>query len=632
MVLTIDNKGYVNLEQIVIEKHQVYSRRDVPIKPSKWNGNTITGRELAQDLQENQGYVTIRQHAKNIGDCPTGTLHWRVRENPALAIKVVAGENSVYLLTPKAQKKLNDLTSLTDYFDYEAMIASIDKDTAYNIRSLAAACDVNGATILRFMREGMPAKITGRLRTGKVNRKYREIKGEDAIKFFEWRRNVYSLNMLSLKTGYDTEVLGELADEGFLKIIKLGKKKTRYVHVEDVELLKARIAEYRLPQPAKRGKFAGNKLFDYLIELRKTKSASDFTPQKLETEYRGISAAIYRRFKTFPSALEAVAEYLTQQGDKTLARRFHVNVVYAERTGMDLGEIEKLLIAAEKKGLSPDEVLKDFNKPALTEEEKQEIVSLSRIVLNSVLAKEYSRSVDYIITLSIKKTEEKVTRVAFSDRRIELSLPLYNCSENERVRRIILENVFNPLAKDIAQHVSDAPDEFFTPYFGLYTKLFGLSQDNSKKITEAITQKITRYVTQLLVQYAENDSELPNTVRSKEETITQWIFRKAREHFAAQFPKRAAKEFDKMLNVLSEQDYLIISMKYQLAADLSENSYQGPSHREIAKLAGVHYTSISDREREIVGRLMHAENIEKVIGFMDVFKNYLRRCNAKPAA
>ena len=512
------------------------------------------------------------------------------------------------------------------------MIKSIDRNATYTMRSLAAACEIDDATILRFINEGMPAKVTRHLKTGKVNRKYREIKGEDAIKFLEWRRDVYSLDMLSLKTGYDTDVLKELVDDGFLKTIRVGKKAVRYVHVEDIEKLKEEIARQRLPQPAKRNKFKGNMLFDYLAEARERVSADNFRPDRLEPYYKGISNTIYRRYSTFASCLDAAAAYFCTKRQFALARRLSIYFVYAERSGIKAEEIEILLAKGRKKGLALEDVLKDYYKPDLPEQAKEEIIQLTRIIPNAVLAREYGKSQGRITGLAVNVQKEPVTRVAFSDRRIELAIPIYNSSKNERVRRIIRENVFEPLAKDIAQHVADAPNEFFTPYYGLYAKLFGVSKEDSKKITEAITQKVSKYVVQLLAQYSESSSELPVTVRNKEETITQWVFRKSREHFAAQFPKNATKELDKMLNILSPREHIIITLRYQLSTDLSRLPYHIPIHKEIAKAAGVHYTSISDREKEIIGRLMYADNISKAIEFIDAFKNYLRRCNAKPAA
>ena len=104
----------------------------------------------------------------------------------------------------------------------------------------------------------------------------------------------------------------------------------------------------------KRNKFNGNKLFDYLAEARERYSAKNFTPERLDPDYRGISNTIYRQYPTFASCLDAASAYFRKKRQFALARRLSIYFVYAERAGLKAEEIEKRLAEGRKKGMGVD--------------------------------------------------------------------------------------------------------------------------------------------------------------------------------------------------------------------------------------------------------------------------------------
>ncbi|MBS3158201.1 hypothetical protein J4206_02850 [Candidatus Woesearchaeota archaeon] len=295
-----------------------------------------------------------------------------------------------------------------------------------------------------------------------------------------------------------------------------------------------------------------------------------------------------------------------------------VNLGVSRSVGVDDRGLVYLAVEAMRRGVDglEDMVLKRKPHVSLTPAQLDELSLLMPIVDGRELARLYNISHNrLLILLHTRPTDLKfLSRAPYSNERVQYAADLFRDVFSASARRILLEQVFQPLASYVADYAAEQYRKTMHPLFQFYLRAYGLTKDDRKLLFIEVERVAREYCYGILLDNLVRKPDEFSEVLSRQEAVSQWLYHQAQQYISEQTKPFMEEMYSRISPYLSEQQRRLIFAKYMTGAKLAG--------KEAAIAIGISMKSASTYE---IPAARKAESLSKEVFDPDKFLADIRK-------
>ncbi len=277
------------------------------------------------------------------------------------------------------------------------------------------------------------------------------------------------------------------------------------------------------------------------------------------------------------------------------------------------------IFGKERYFITPTDLPK-FQKKQLTTDDIHTVRRLANILHYDIIAGAFECSRGYIGILAHTREQEGrlQERRIHSDARLEQAIYCYFDYPTGPVRQLLYNHVFLPLAQKMGQTSTEDMETFITPFYGIHHRTRGFTKDKKEDIEQALAHIITCHTLADMLDYAQDNRELPRIVLNEEQlvergqqwTLSNYFYLRAARHLRQCVEETLAQSITKykeglMLLSLPEQYYVM--ERYGLGNPPSQLDWTQPTQEILSHVLGLDPVEVSKLELRIMGLLRQPE-------------------------